>query len=401
LRFWRTLTNRALQAGAQTPCYLFSALPVQEALGELASLEPALAPLAVRHWLSCKTQPLPVLLQWWRQQGRPIEVVSELEFRLARTSGFSTSQILINGPAKQHWLPICAARGLRVNFDSPNELAALLTFAKRHRWCTGLRLLTDEEADPESPSLPTQFGFEPATVPAAVRRLRRAGLEPETAHFHLRTNVADAASFGRAIRQAAEICRAAGWRPRQLDIGGGLPPPNTLSHDGRRFDAHFRLPEFAAVLRRETRAFPGLREVWLENGRFVSARSGALLITVVDVKERRGLRQLICDGGRTLHALVSNWEQHELISLPRRPGSCALTAVYGPTCMAFDRLACRPLPRSLRPGDRLLWLDAGAYHLPWETHFSHDLAAVLWHDGRKTSVVRERGDFAKWRRQWR
>jgi diaminopimelate decarboxylase len=180
-----------------------------------------------------------------------------------------------------------------------------------------------------------------------------------------------------------------------LDIGGGLPPPHTLSLDGRRFDAQMNLKKFATMLRREAQRFPGLRELWLENGRFLCARSGALLITVLDVKERRGLRQLICDGGRTLHALVSNWEQHELIPLTPRTGPRTLTAVYGPTCMAFDQLARRPLPRTIRPGDRLLWLDAGAYHLSWETRFSHPLADVWWHEGRELRCVRRAETGAK------
>ena len=146
--------------------------------------------------------------------------------------------------------------------------------------------------------------------------------------------------------------------------------------------------------------FPGLRELWLENGRFLTARSGVLVVTVLDVKERGGLRQLICDGGRTMNALVSNWEEHALLSVPQRSGATQLTAVHGPTCMAFDQLTRRPLPRSLRPGDRLVWLDAGAYHIPWETRFSHGLAAVLWHADGKLTCARAAESFDAWWSQW-
>ncbi len=125
-----------------------------------------------------------------------------------------------------------------------------------------------------------------------------------------------------------------------------------------------------------------------------------LVVKVLDVKERRGIRHLICDGGRTMNALVSNWEAHGLISLPARRGPTCLTTVTGPTCMAFDQLARRPLPRGLRAGDHLIWLDAGAYHLPWETRFSHGLAAVFWHDGTRTRLVRRRERFDEWWGQW-
>ena len=39
-----------------------------------------------------------------------------------------------------------------------------------------------------------------------------------------------------------------------------------------------------------------------------------------------------------------------------------------------------PLAETVRLGDLVVWLDAGAYHLPWETRFSHGLCAVVWVD---------------------
>ena len=74
------------------------------------------------------------------------------------------------------------------------------------------------------------------------------------------------------------------------------------------------------MLRRSAKQFPGLQSIWLENGRFISAGSGILVVKILDAKERRGLRQLICDGGRTMNALTSLWEQHALLPLaaPRR-----------------------------------------------------------------------------------
>jgi diaminopimelate decarboxylase len=166
------------------------------------------------------------------------------------------------------------------------------------------------------------------------------------------------------------------------------------------FDGEFGLRAFAEMLRQSAKLFPGLREIWLENGRWLSAGSGALVVKILDVKERRGLRQLICDGGRTMNALTSLWEQHRILSVPERGGAEVLTAVHGPTCMAFDQLARTMLPRSLKAGDHLVWLDAGAYHIPWETRFSHGHAAVLWHGDKGLKLVRERQTFKNFWSQW-
>lgn len=382
---WRSLVTDALALGAGTPFYLFSAEPVAEAVAQLEALDfgrPAV------HWFSTKTQPLPALLRWWQSQGRPAEVVSEAEFRLVLEAGFTTETILVNGPAKHRWLPALSAPALRVNFDSLDELNALLPLAKRDGWRVGLRICTAEEFDPESPGFPTQFGFTPTEASRAVRILHRAGLSVETLHFHLRTNVASPDCYARALAELADFTVAHGLSPRYLDVGGGLPPRHALTRSGKRLNAGISPESVALAIRRAMKRFPSVEEVWLENGRFVTAGSGVLVVRVLDVKERRGLRQLICDGGRTLHALVSIWEQHELLPLTARRGASVLTAVHGPTCMAFDQLARKPLARSIVPGDALLWFDAGAYHLPWETRFSHELAEIWWHESGHLKRVR-------------
>jgi diaminopimelate decarboxylase len=412
--FWKLLVREALAISTPTPFYICSALPIAE---RVAELDKALAGagfqsgsrkgpagqksnIVCRHWLSCKTQPLAPLLRWWRGQGRPIEVVSEFELRAALAEGFAPQDILLNGPAKHHWLPRHEVRELSINFDSPAELAALLPLAKKLNWRCGVRINTSEEFDPENPQFPTQFGFTAEEAVAALKKLLRAKVRTETVSFHLRTNIPSAQIYQRAIAEVAEICRAAKFEPQVLDLGGGLPVRHVLTRGGKVFDGEFGLRAFAEMLRLSTKQFPALREIWLENGRFISASSGVLVVKILDVKERRGLRQLICDGGRTMHALTSMWEQHRILSLPERAGAEMSTAVQGPTCMAFDQLTRTPLPRSLRAGDHLIWLEAGAYHIPWETRFSHGHAAVLWHDEGGLHPARQRQSFENFWGQW-
>src|SRR5258706_11560238 len=98
--FWRSLL-KPLVGRQPAPFYLFSIAPIQQAL---VDLDRHFGRLPIRHWLSFKTQPLRPLVQWWRQQDRPIEVVSEFELLAARAEGFAPERILINGPAKHHWL---------------------------------------------------------------------------------------------------------------------------------------------------------------------------------------------------------------------------------------------------------------------------------------------------------
>jgi len=411
IEFWKRLVREALSLSTPTPFYVFSALPIAERIAELDAALVAAGfalkaqnpkqKISFQHWLSCKTQPVAPLLRWWRGQGRPIEVVSEFELQAALQEGYAPENILINGPAKHHWLPRFELRDLSVNFDSPAELAALLPQAKTLNWRGGIRILTSEEFDPENPQFPTQFGFTPEEAVTALKKLPRATARIETVHFHLRTNINSVAVYERAIAEVAAVCRAAKFSPLHLDIGGGMPVRQVLSRSSKVYDGEFGLRSFAQMLRQSAKLFPDLREVWLENGRFISASSGVLVVKILDVKERRGLRQFICDGGRTLNAMTSLWEQHELLPLEARSGTTTLTAIHGPTCMAFDQLARIPLPRSLKAGDHLLWLEAGAYHIPWEMRFSHGHAAVLWHDESGLHPARERQSFENFWGQWK
>ena len=125
-------------------------------------------------------------------------------------------------------------------------------------------------------------------------------------------------------------------------------------------------------------------------------------LTVKDIKKIDGLKFLICDGGRTNHALPSDWQIHQIDTLPNRAGESVYTAVCGPTCMAFDCIIRKKLPSAISVGDKIIWFNAGAYHLSWETRFSQPLARVLWHNEEDEIVeARTPESFSEWWGRWR
>ncbi len=386
--------SSAVEAAARfgTPCYLFSWRSVLGALDALTSLE---LEVPVRHWLSMKTQPLRRVLREWRILGLGVEVVSEFELRAALEEGFSPDRILVNGVAKHQWLGDIPVAGLRVHFDSLEEIKQLASTCLRRHWRVGIRFALKEQFDPDEPKFGTQFGMSYAEARSAITELREIGVEPESAHFHLRSNVRDSAVYGLALQDLSIACQQVDLRPRFLDCGGGLPCPGESVE--RDLTPPFEIANFADILLQAAKTFDSVQEIWLENGRFITSRAGALILRVTDVKERPECRYVICDGGRTNHALVSDWERHGILTVPTRPGALRLTTVCGPTCMAYDRLVRLELPCDLCVGDLVIWKNAGAYHIPWETRFSHGHAPVVWidQDG-KLSTARERQTFESW-----
>ncbi|MBI4032751.1 hypothetical protein HY374_03535 [Candidatus Berkelbacteria bacterium] len=388
---WPSLARLAAEHFG-TPVYLIRVSEIECALGQLDRIP---APLPVRHWLSCKTLAVAPLLETWNAASRSIEVVSPFELRAALAAGCEPDRILVNGTAKHRWLPTFGIPGLQVQFDSLNEIGALVQIALRHQWRVGLRVHTGENRDPDDPRFFDHFGISASDVSRALDLLDKHNAQPRCISFHLRSNLRTIAPYLDALDEVASICADNGLQPEYVDIGGGLPAPGECIDDvdGSAFD----LASMSRVYERAYGLFPAVRELWLENGRFITSRAGALVIQVWDIKQRGDMRYLICDGGRVNHALPSDWQRHTITAVPRRSGGLVASTVCGPTCMAYDFLARTLLPCDIEPGDLLIWHNAGAYHLAWETRFSFGTAPIVWfaYDG-VPRLVRPRESYESW-----
>jgi ornithine decarboxylase len=387
---WRSAIRRAAEQFG-TPCYVARWEPVARAAARLDRLGSAGVP--VQSWLSFKTHPLPPLVRKWIESGRGVEVVSEVELAAARRFGASSDTLLVNGVAKHAWLRRRSMPRLRVHFDSPREIDELLDVAIADRWRVGVRCHAPNERDARDARFGGQFGMTAAEATEALRGLTAAGVQVESVHFHLGQHRQSPDAYVEGVELLARVCQAARVEPRFIDLGGGLPAP----------------PGAEPMLEGLARAIASARDwfgapleaVWLENGRFLTAASTALAVRVLDVKQRDDCRYLICDGGRTNQALAADHGPHRLLVLPPRHGSSTLTAVCGPTCMTDDLLARDGLPRDIGVDDVIGWMDAGAYHLPWETRFSQPLCAVAWSDGAGHLVrARERERPEAWAAAW-
>lgn len=394
--YWTPIIRRACEC-YQTPFFLFSHLPIGKQLHCIAQV---CGPL-VSNWLSFKTLPLRSLLRWWVKTGLGVDVVSEFELLAAYEEGFLPSRIIVNGVAKHSWNESCWTDGLRVNFDSITEIQSLCSVAKSKRWRVGIRFHPSIQNDPENQQFPDQFGIPADGFSHACDLLKEQQITLDTIHIHLRSNVPNLSYYRTALEELGHSLTIADIKLRCLDWGGGLPVDEVRQLDPA-WDSTLSLDDLNALLRSCQQTFPEVQEYILENGRFVLSGCGVLVLTVKDVKEIGGFRYLICDGGRTNHALPSDWEEHQIDVLPIRDGKPVNTAICGPTCMAFDCISRAKIPGNVNVGDKVLWFDAGAYHLSWENRFSQPLARVLWHDEHDDIIEsRPAETFSQWWGRWR
>jgi diaminopimelate decarboxylase len=333
--------------------------------------------------------------------GMGIEVVSPFELKAASLMGFDAQQTLVNGPQKHRWLGN-ERRPLNVVFDSLTEISLLRNTARAAQWRVGLRIAVANQADPDTPEYPAQFGLDPADVDAAIALLNDAQVHVNVVHFHLRSNVPSLSEYRTAATEVAATCERCQIGPEILDIGGGLRE-EMIGASELAPSLAFDLEDYVYAVADCAAEFNSVREIWLENGRYLASASGILIITVCDIKRIRGYRFLICDGGRTNHALESDWASHAVVPLRtiKDKRQVEPTIICGPTCMAYDWIYRGSFPSEIQPGDRLAYLNAGAYHLPWETRFSYGLCKVVWtDDGTNLKVIRAAETFDHWISQW-
>jgi len=82
---------------------------------------------------SYKTNYTPKICQVVKELGGVAEVVSDMEFNLARKIGYDFQNIVYNGPVKGAGLFTHLANGGVANIDSLDEMATVVAFAKEHQ----------------------------------------------------------------------------------------------------------------------------------------------------------------------------------------------------------------------------------------------------------------------------
>ena len=365
--------------------------PGRRSKSALARLQTIQSPVPVESWLSFRAH----RCQQWPGAGSRQEPESKSSANMSWPSSRSWSAPSIsystwNGVAKHSWLRHQRVPGMRVHLDSAREIDALLDRAVAQQWRVGVRLHAPDEHDAHDPRFGGQFGLDRGKAIRGLRQLHRAGACMESVHFTSDNHdTIGTPTHARSNGPLPSVTRPASPL-RWLIAAASCPRPTTTHSKQGATDP-------AEALHLAARRFPLLREIWLENGRYMTSDSCVLAMTVLDVKERRECRYLICDGGRTNHALAADAGPHPLMMLPDRGGEKRLTTICGPTCMTDDRLGRWLLPHTITAGDVIVWMNAGAYHLPWETQFSHGLCAVVWFDGDDAMrVVRTRQKEPAW-----
>ena len=320
-----------------------------------------------------------------------VDVCSPNEVTLALESGWKPAEMSYTGTnLSDRDLDVILAQPLVLNLDS---MSAIRRVGQRVPGRSiGLRI-NPEVGTGYSAQLtysgekPTKFGIYADRFAEALEAARRYRLEVRGLHFHIGSGWLQAGleTFLEALRRAAELARQVPGI-EYVNVGGGLGIPLQTSDQAVDLDAYARgLARHLAPL--------GVT-VFLEPGDFLVKDAALLLVEVVAVEDKRGVRFVGVDCGFNAYGLPALYHYHQEVVLCRaadHPPTMTCT-VAGHINEAGDLFAegCR-LPE-VREGDILAFLNAGGYAASMASyHCARPAAAELVVERQHASSGRAKG----------
>ncbi len=359
-------------------CYLYDTAPMRGKIAHLQSIMPA----GVEVYYAMKANPHPAFLAAAHQAGvAGIEIASLGEAEKAVAAGFSGKQLIYTGPGKSpEELAWSVEHGVRtVHIESLTEAHRLNAIAKKHgrKQDVLLRINADfdiHEAQTTFSGGSKKFGVDEEKLDDVLPQiLALTHLNFRGLHVYAASGVLNVADLLKNCELVFNLTRKIEAEFPSItcdiiDFGGGFGIDYLES--GHDFDPQAYADGLAKMI--ADYGFEG-RHFVLELGRYLAADSGWFCTEILDIKESRGKKQVICAGGinhfRRPAALAINHPMGILrMNRPRLfdgQESVRDESVYfgGPLCTGADKLANDVHVLVADIGDVAVFFYAGAYGL--------------------------------------
>jgi len=298
------------------------------------------------------------LLRLLTDEGAGADVSTLGELAFARAADMAGEQIVFHGNNKSdEEMRTAAEIGALVVLDGPGEAEAAAAAGVRRvlvRLTPGVEAVTHRSI--QTAHEESKFGLAPAAAEREIERARETGLEVEGLHVHVGSQLARPDESVLALERVLAFLERLRWKPRILDLGGGL---------GVRHNRDEQLPSVADFVRPLVELVPEGVQLILEPGRSLIGRAGATLYRIGSVKESGGVTYAAIDGGMSDNPRPQLYGARYEALLANRAEELA-SGVYriaGKHCESGDVLIeAAELPEPRR-GDLLAVPATGAYTL--------------------------------------
>ncbi len=370
-----TIDIKAVARDFGTPFYLYD---LDSALAHLHALQAGL-PDYVDVYFAMKANSNPDVLRAWLGHVAGLDVSSAGEIEMAVAAGHSPSAMSFAGPGKtEQELRVAIERQVRLlSIESPTELRRASKVATELGKTATIAIRINPQFTPKEFTMkmggtPSQFGTAEEDAPALLEEAKTTkGVRLDGIHIFSGTQCLEIKGIIDNIRQtlaiASRLSEEHDLRPSFVNLGGGFGVPYFAGQEA--IDVHALAREVGELLRQAPTEHPRLRDTRfiLELGRFLIGTFGIYVARVVDVKQTRGKRFVVLDGGMH-HCFPATGffgqlvkKNYPVVNLSRADGEPMAQELVGPLCTPMDSMARNiTLPR-LEIDDLVGILSVGAY----------------------------------------
>ncbi|HWW23377.1 MAG TPA: diaminopimelate decarboxylase, partial [Edaphobacter sp.] len=340
------------------------------------------------------------ILRLLAQQGAGFDIVSGGELqRVRKAHKPALKKVVFSGVGKQQWEIDAAldADILLFNVESEAELHLLAARAEARSKVARFALRVNPDVFAEThPYISTglsehKFGIDIKAARAIYRKAAKSKwLDPAGVSVHIGSQIRKVDPFAAALARVTSLIadlRKDGHNIRYVDAGGGLG----IDYGTTNFHPDQQVEKYAAALNKGLAGENA--HLLLEPGRFIVAQAGALLTRVLVVKKNGSKTFVITDAGMNdLIRPALYHAHHEIIPVKQPAGKSTITAdIVGPVCESGDFFARDRVIPSVKPGDLVVLLDAGAYGMSLTSNYnSRPRPAEVLIDGAKAKLIRRR-----------
>lgn len=315
---------------------------------------------------SYKTNYTPTICRLVKELGGIAEVVSDMEYQLAKTIGYSADHIVYNGPYKGEMLEEHLLNGGINNIDRIEEAERIAFFADKHREMqirTGIRVNFDIDAGYTS-----RFGIDIAQLDTIINFLREHHVVINGLHCHMSRARTLEAWTNRARTMINLVKKFALFELDYISLGSGM-----YGHMDRELAMQFpdtpTYKEYGDAVMKEFADYYQDKHhkptVYTEPGTTLISKYVDFLAKIVGIKEIRGKIFVLCNC--SFHNLG---ETCQMKNLPIRVFHCGKgkeinvknATFVGYTCLEQDVLY-RGYTGDLAIGDYIEFGNVGGYSL--------------------------------------
>ena len=345
---------------------------------------------------SVKTNSLPWIVAWMREQGVWAEVVSDDEYDLATALGHDPNRMVFNGPVKSREALLNAIEaGSIINLDSRREIRWVGEYAAAHPSANvevGVRVNWNLDAECPGSTLSgaqgLRFGFhiDNGDLDDAIRQLKAAGVGINGLHLHATSLTRSLDLYRSAARAARKVIERHDLALDHIDMGGGFFGGDSPNHPSP--------VEYIEGIREALSPAidPARTRLIMEPGSALVSVAVDCHTSVVDAKPVQDYRVVVTDGSRTYLDPFFGGPRFSYDLVTDGDVTATPQVICGFTCVDTDRLTVLEGQPELREGDRVIYRQRGHYTSTFDTQFINYLPRVYVRtEEGELELVRRRG----------